>query len=587
MFFRPASVVLLAASLGLDAATPWAVARNEQFIVYAQRGEGEARAVLGWFAQLHSIVDRHFGVDTTAERPVLVFGFDSLNDYEPYRLRATADAYYVGTDERDYIVMTTSAPQSFGTAAHEYAHLLLHRAGLHLPPWLSEGLADVFSTVRITHDGVRLGGEPFGRLNALRDHDWLPIESLLSLAADSPLRNTRDGSAIFYAQSWALTEMLLLSPEYGPHFRDFFGKVSRNSSRGGAEALESAYGKSPADILQDVKTWVRRRKTKPVGFEAALPSDSPIEFSEASDRSVRLMMAGMLLAAEDLDAADSIYHAASLDAPKDGAVLGGLAAVALAKGKVEESLQLFRQALSYGLADASLCWRYAVLLDRYGGPVEDRRAALEHAIELRPDFDDALYGLALLEKNLGNNESALTHLRAMRHVAPPRAYHYWFAVADALTGLGRNDEAVNAAKTAATFAADGEERLRAADLAHTAETHLAVRFVSDAAGRQKLVTTRVPNGATDWNPFIEPADDIHRIEGKLLDIDCSGNGVRVTVGVGAKRSTLAIPDLSRVQMRNGPGDFVCGVQPQVDVVVEYAAHAADHSEGIVRGMEFR
>ena len=586
MFFRPAAALFLTASLGLGAASPWAVARNEHFTVYAQQGEGEARTVLGWFDQLRSLVDTHFGIETAAERPVLVFGFDSVNDYEPYRLRTTADAYYVGTGDRDYIVMTTSGPESFGTAAHEYAHLLLHRAGLHLPPWLGEGLADVFSTVRITRNGARLGGVPFGRLNALRHHDWLPIGSLLSLPADSPLRNTRDGSAIFYAQSWALTEMLVLSPEYGPRFRDFFGKVSRTSG-GSAEALASTYGKSPAELLRDLRTWVRRRNTMPAVLEAALPSASPPQFGEASELSVRLMLAGMLLAAEDLDAAESIYRAAFLEAPQDGAVLGGLAAVSLAKGKTDESLPLFRQALSNGLADASLCYRYAVLLDQSGGGVEERRAALERAIELRPHFDDARYALALLEKNLGNNESALAQLRAMRKVAPPRAYHYWTAVADALTGLGRNDEAVIAAQTAATFASDGEERRRAAELAHMAQTQLAVRFARDAAGRQKLVTTRVPNGAADWNPFIEPTDDIHRIEGKLLEIDCSGAGIRVTVGVGANRSTFTIPDPSRVQMRNAPRDFACGAQPPVDVVVEYAAHVPDQSGGIIRGMEFR
>ena len=581
MSFRLAALLPLVFSMVLRAATPWNVARSPHFSVYSHRSDGEARAALAWFEQLRATVTAHFGLNLDDSRPVSVFGFNSAGEYEPYRLRATADAYYVAGDGQDYIVMPTVGSERFATAAHEYAHLVLHRAGAHLPPWLSEGLADVFSTIRIAHRGIQVGGEPFGRASALRGRAWLPLESLLSLPADSPLRGTRGGSDIFYAQSWALTEMLLFSPQYAPRFPQFVAALSK-APASGAEALAGTYAKPLAAIARDLEVWVSRRKSAPIVLAAAPPAAVPaIQSIQASDLSVQLMLAAMLLAAEDLDGAESIYRATALDAPEDPSVLAGLATVALAQGKPDESRKLFQQALSFGLTDAGLCYRYAALLDRTGGSVEERRAALQRAVASRAGFDDARYALALLEKNSGNDAAALAELRAMREVAPPRAYHYWFAVADALAALGRNDEAVSAAKKASEFASDAEERALVAQLAYQARTHLAVRFAFDASGHPQLVTTRVPNDATAWNPFIQPTDDIRRVEGTLREVDCAGPVVRMLVETGTGRITILIPDPSHVQMRNAPSEFVCGPQSPADIIVQC------NREGIARGIEFR
>jgi tetratricopeptide (TPR) repeat protein len=588
MSFRLAALLSLSFSVASGAVTPWSVARSRNFEIYSHRGPEEARAALVWFEQLRQAVTSHFGLHLRDDTPVMVFGFSSAAEYEPYRLRATADAYYVGAGERDYIVMPTLAAENFPTAAHEYAHLALHAAGVHLPPWLGEGLADVFSTIRFTPRGAQLAGEPTGRVRALRTRPWMPLTTLFSLAADSPVRNTRDGSEIFYAQSWALVEMLLASPPYAPRFAQLLNALAKPGASS-ADALETIYAKPLAGIRSDLETWVRRRNPEPIVLGAPPRfASGEAETAEVSNLKVQLLLAGVLLAAEDLDAAEAAYREVALETPQDPSMLAGLASIAAARGKAGESLALFDSALSNGLADPDLCYRYAVILDRAGGSIDTHRAALARAIGLRPGFDDARYALALLEKNAGNNQAALDQLRAMCAPAPPRAYHYWFSIADALVGLGRNDEAVAAARQAAEFASDAGERYRAAELARTAQTHVAVRFALDASGRQQLITTRVPNDVTDWNPFIEPADDIRRVEGTLREIDCSGPVTRLVVESGSRRIAVAIPDPTRVQMRRAPAEFVCGPQSPVDVVVQYAARkTAGNADGIARGIEFR
>jgi hypothetical protein len=92
----------------------------------------------------------------------------------------------------------------------------------------------------------------------------------------------------------------------------------------------------------------------------------------------------------------------------------------------------------------------------------------------------------------------------------------------------------------------------------------------------------MPHQQADWNPFIQPDDDMRRIQGKLVAIDCA-SVTTVHVEESGRLVTLLIPDLQHVQMRHAPPDFVCGPQPETSIVVDYARTA---TQGIVRGIDF-
>jgi hypothetical protein len=177
----------------------------------------------------------------------------------------------------------------------------------------------------------------------------------------------------------------------------------------------------------------------------------------------------------------------------------------------------------------------------------------------------------------------------MRNVIPGRAFNYWIGVADTLNELGSREEAQAAAQRASEYARTAAERAHAARLAYFARTDLAVQFTRDANGQSQLVTTRAPHNTADWNSFIEPGDDMRRVQGALQEIDCANPVTRVLVNVNGRRLTLAIPDPSRVLMRNAPSEFVCGPQPGTAVTIDYAASggAGARTDGIVRGMEFK
>jgi hypothetical protein len=141
----------------------WRLAGSEHFEVYAQSSDQRAQAILTWFEQLRAFFEQQRGLKASSSTPIRVIVFASADEYQPYRLRSTSDAYYVGAPGRDYIVMGTDDPAKFGLAAHEYAHLVLRTSASQLPPWLKEGLAEFFATLQLTEHGAELGGALPGR----------------------------------------------------------------------------------------------------------------------------------------------------------------------------------------------------------------------------------------------------------------------------------------------------------------------------------------------------------------------------------------------------------------------------------------
>src|SRR5438270_4149491 len=186
-------VLALAAASGQPAAAAipqsgWTKTSNQHFEIFSQTGEQAGRQALAEFEQLRAFFE-HIGLRPDDRSPVRVIGFRSPADYDAYRLRPAADAYFAGTENRNYIVMPNLGTADFGIAAHEYVHLVLHANGLKFPAWLSEGLAEFFSSVRINDRQCVLGNQLSNRIEILERNKWLALPDLLSTGSDSPRRD--------------------------------------------------------------------------------------------------------------------------------------------------------------------------------------------------------------------------------------------------------------------------------------------------------------------------------------------------------------------------------------------------------------
>ena len=581
--FGIAALIALGLGSAAWAASGWRLTRSEHFEVYSQASDASARPATAWFEQLRAFFLEQTGLAIDHLPAVRVIAFGSQKDYEPYRLHS-ADAYYVGSETQDYIVMPGLGPDQFRTAAHEYAHLILHASGLRYPEWLKEGLAELFSTVRVGDQSSELGGDLPARSQVLRRQAWIALPDLLALPEETRLREDRERAAVFYAESWALTDMLFFAPEYGPHFAELVNALSFGAAS--LETFTKVYGKPIEVIARDLHAWVERRGSPAAHLSGVATSSTAAEVSEVSVFGARSLLADLLAASGELDRAEGLYRDLAREAPGNADIPAALGAIALRRGDKDGARREWKLAIQAGVTDARLCYRYAVLAGMAGLSNDEIRPALERAVELKPDFDDARYHLALLEKNRGHYEAAVAHLRAMSRVAPARRYDFLCILSDALNEMEHYQEAKEAADQAVKYASNPVERAHAMQLGYMAQTDLAVQFARDASGQAHMVTTRVPH-ESDWNPFIEAGDDMRRVEGMVKEINCADKSTRFVVDAGGTLLRLRIEDPSRVRMRNAPPEFVCGPQEKNHVLVEYAVSKNKGTDGVVRGMDFR
>ncbi len=250
--------MLAAFSLSLPGApkTEWKLVKSQHFEVYSHSGDRDARNALEWLERLRAFFIQagvtKLGGDLDGRGSVRVIGFASAAEYVGFRPHPNADAYFLSGEARDYLVLPELRPQDFGMAAHEYAHLALRSLDVRLPPWLAEGIAEFFSTVRIRDTECSIGGDVSGREIVLRQNTWVPLTILFS--AKSPMQSERARTSLFYAESWAVTDMLIFSPEYAPRLSDLLSALGSGSPD--PETVARVYGRRLDQMLADAQRWM-------------------------------------------------------------------------------------------------------------------------------------------------------------------------------------------------------------------------------------------------------------------------------------------------------------------------------------------
>jgi tetratricopeptide (TPR) repeat protein len=583
-------VLAVFVSLGCRASeSGWTLVRSPHFQVYSQLGEQDSRSVALTLEQLRAffLTSGALGVHAPLEndRPVRVLQFATTSAYASFRPRASADAFFLGSEAVDYIVLAPAGANRPRTLAHEYAHLVLHSAGLHLPPWFAEGIAEVFSSLDITPRASLIGGDLPARSQTLRAHALLPLEKLLTMAEDDPLRTPRDEAALFYAESWELTHLLLFSPPYCPQAGALWAAF--NSGVIHEPALARLYGRSVETVASDLRAWIDAPKSA-VPLPGIPAQDGRLHASKVNQTEADSMLAALVLASGDLDRAQTVYRSLQTGRTSDAGVAATLGSIALRKHDELKAILEWKRAFDLGVTDPVLCYQYATLLENAHAPDDGIAAALRRAIELKPGYDDARYRLGLLESSRGNYAAALEQLRAMQHVPRARAYTYWLTTASALLETDQRPAAKAAAEKAIAFAATPDQRKIAALMEVDTETDLTVQFARDGGGNLQMVTTRKPHGATGWNPFIELGDQIRTVKGRIRKVECTAGAITgFEIGNTTGTIRVSLPDPSHVLIEGGQPEFYCEAEDGRAVTIQYAAKPSQEgTQGILRGLHF-
>jgi catechol 2,3-dioxygenase-like lactoylglutathione lyase family enzyme len=347
-------------------------------------------------------------------------------------------------------------------------------------------------------------------------------------------------------------------------------------------AIEGVYSVSADALFREARERVTHGVTAmPL---PPVPDAAQVRVEAASAFDAGVILAGLRHAAGQTDRAEAAYRELAAERPHAAEIPAALGLIALGRGDQSAAVREWSRALELGLRDADLCFLYAQLADDRGLGAAQIRAALEQAIAIRPDFDEAHFRLGLIDKNTSRGAEAVAHFRAMRPPAPERAWSYYTSLSDALLDLTHRSEAREAALEALRYAATDQERLRARTLVYLAETETSVEIAATPDGRRVFRTVRVPVNAPPRNPFIEAEDNALSVAATLDRIDCAGDTISLIVTGRNGTLSLAVPDPTRVQIRNAGGvkfEFTCGPQHSRPVLVEYTA------ENILRGLELK
>lgn len=569
--WRLAAFLLLAAfTASAQEKSKWIRLTSQHFEMYSSADERKSADTLTYFEQVRDFFMRASPVRMAGEFPVRIIAFKDQAEMRTYAPNPSVAAYYAPGPLRDSIVMGTPSSENYPVTVHEYVHLVVRHSGLHIPLWLNEGWADVYSSLKPVKDGVAVGDLIPRYMPILSSAQWFTLEELQAVNNKSPEYNESSRTGMFYAESWALAHMLYLSPDYKATFGRFVNTINRGSSL--AEALQLAFHKTPNQVLSDLQGYLSRKKLYGSVFLSPLQkNDEPPVVAPVATWDTNLMLADLQFASNHQAAAALAYQQLQKDDPKRPEAFAGAGYMAVQSGDKATARAQFRKAFDLGSEDPQLCMQLATLDREAKEPASVVMNELERAIQLRADFSEAIFQLALMKVDARNFDEALSLLGRVGLVSPDRMAIFRSALA--YSNLQRGN--ITAAR------GDAEAARRAAKT--VPESQAADRLV-------QLIEARSRGPAA-----VLPGEQIVRREGTAVGLRCaapgSGNMSKMGIVIDGSQMLLDLPDASAVELTRPSGsktELKCGALPPFHLTVEYAPASVTNqqSAGIIRRLEF-
>jgi Flp pilus assembly protein TadD len=570
---------------------------SPNFEMYTTTGDRSARDTLRFFEQIHSFFAQTMPTALGKPLPVRIVAFSSAKEYEPYRFNSFAVAYYHSTPDCDYIVMSHTGSETFPVAIHEYTHLVVQHSHLNLPPWLNEGVAELYSTLRPLGDKILVGALIPGRHQALLTDKWVPLATILSADRDSPYYNEKNKAGSLYNEGWALTHMLALDNQY----RAQFSAVMRSISAGtpSRDALEQIYKKPLAAIEKDLMGYLRGGSFQGVLIPAKLLKISDdLQGEAANPFEVKLLLTRLTDLPANTESTQNALKSLIAEDPKRPEPHVDLGYLLWRTKNDREAREEFARAYELGSRSPRLLWDYGRMEESH-----DAAAAIRAFNELLPQDPDRLevrLELAAMQLNARAAKDAIETLKPVKRVGPDDAPRLLILLAYANLEAGDRVTARNAADQLKKVAQTPEQKDTAdkvlqfiASQSLTPATPPAVSRSADSrsvVSRSDDAPPRIqrregPPGSVET---ITPAVQRPSFSGTFLELQCA-DPAKIVIQTAEGRKVVMIDDPNRLLVNGHNGekmDLTCGPQKPVKVRVEYDPPATPGVDGRVRAIYF-
>jgi tetratricopeptide (TPR) repeat protein len=427
----------------------WLEGRSANFVIVSNGAERQARQVAGRLERIRGLVAENLPLRTEPGKPLLVLAArdeSTLKDLLPGAWdlpgRPQAAGFYLSVAEKNFIAVRLDVPGggALGTVYHEYVHMLVQLNLPSLPLWLNEGLAEVVG---------QSSGPPPAR--------WLPLAELFAVDKSSPHYNEHSRASVFYAQSRALTHMLLFA---GPQ-PDAGLLTLITLLRDGVpakEATRQAFPDLPA-LERRLEIYGQKRLalwTLPPG-----PSATDFAVRELTPAESLAVRAEVMLHGSRWSGAQALLdEALTLDPhlPQAHETMGFLL---LKQERRAEAAPWFARAAANG-SNSYLAHYWHALLSlpaaRDRAALDAVRASLERVIQLNPGFAPGYAALA--GAWIHDREKALPFARRAVELEPDVSDHR-LGMGTILLALGRLDEALDLAERMLAASRTPQERASA------------------------------------------------------------------------------------------------------------------------------
>src|SRR5690349_3020893 len=415
----------------------WVSVHTKNFLLIGNAGEKDIRKVGLRLEQFREVFTRLFPkIRFNTPVPTTVVVFKSDSSYGPFKPGPNVAGYFQPGPDVNYITLTTEvrgAQDPFTVIFHEYTHLLVENTFKDVPVWFNEGLAEYYSTFKITDDQqIEIGTAIGNHVLLLRESKMLPLKTLFEVDHKSPHYNEKNKQGIFYAQSWALMHYLIIGKagkiEQLGKFMELLGAKTPLE-----QAFQQAFGMPFEAMEKELREYVRKDRYNVIDghFEHKLELDTDTQVAPLTEAEAQAYLGDLLVHSRRADAYKYLENALKLD-PNLGMAHASLGMAYFYEGKVKEAHASLERAVAANSRNYLAHYYYAFTLSRnatgdapvtgYSPEVAAKiREHLQKAIALRPDYPESYNLLAFVAVVTGVGvDDAIASMKGVLNIARGR-----------------------------------------------------------------------------------------------------------------------------------------------------------------------
>ena len=446
---RALVIAFLSLSLGLPS---WALPKEndrwirldaDHFTLFSNVGARSSKRISNQVGKLKQALDASsVGMKTYSPLPTYIYVFRNRSAFRDYTIGMNHKperiaGFFVGSDDGNYVAINASSgdrPEE--VVFHEYVHYWLDNNVPAAPLWVSEGLAEYYSTFTSRERHAEIGRPVLSHALWVRDNALIPMADLLSADTSSADYHEQDRVGLFYSQCWVAVHFLMSDEENRGKLGDYFQRI--NARQDAVQAFWETWGLSPEQFQEKLEAYVRQglysyyRLTFKRELEDTTSTVTPM------DRETVLFRLGDLLAHNPPiqfgSAEEHLLAALAID-EEMGAAWATLGYLDQLRGADQQAAERFEKALSFDENDARTHRLFGLsLLERFEDSLDTgfetfdepppmlalARKNFQRALELDPGHPPSLVGLARSYVYEPNSDETLYAIQQGLNAMPSR-----------------------------------------------------------------------------------------------------------------------------------------------------------------------